>query len=195
MPVTKVKTGWDSGNFYYYADDGNVICYFDGTNRKLVFPSGAEIEVDGVNLFDELKALNGLDATELGFLNGVTAGTAVASKAAVLDANKDLDALALRSRILGAGNNYKLARGQHTTVAASDTVVTGLTTVVAAVAVLDSDPTTDPLFVTCSIGDQAGAPAAGSIYIKTWKPTANDNVTPIAATTFTKLVNWIAIGT
>ena len=50
-------------------------------------------------------------------------------------------------------------------------------------------------FVTCSIGDQAGAPAAGSILIKSWKPTANNDVTPIAATTFTKNVNWIAIGT
>lgn len=97
--------------------------------------------------------------------------------------------------LLGVAAGYKLARGQHETVAAVDTVVTGLATVVAAVAVLDDDPTVDPLFVTCSIGDQAGAPAAGSILIKSWKPTANDNVTPIAATTFAKKVNWVAIGT
>jgi len=105
------------------------------------------------------------------------------------------DALRVISAIVGVGAGYKIARGQHATVAASDTVVTGLTTVVAAVAVLDDDPTVDPLFVTCSIGDQAGAPAAGSILIKSWKPTANNDVTPIAATTFTKNVNWIAIGT
>jgi hypothetical protein len=97
--------------------------------------------------------------------------------------------------LLGVAAGYKLARGQHTTVAAVDTVVTGLATVVAVVAVLDSDPTLDPLFVTASIGDQAGAPAAGSVYIKSWQATAAGDVTPIAATTFGKKVNWIAIGT
>lgn len=97
--------------------------------------------------------------------------------------------------VVGVAAGYKLARGQHTTVAASDTVVTGLTTVIAVVAVLDSDPGLDPLFVTASIGDQAGAPAAGSVYIKSWQPTAANDCTPIAATTFGKLVNWIAVGT
>lgn len=105
------------------------------------------------------------------------------------------DAARLIVAVAGVAAGYKVARGQHTTVAASDTVATGLATVVAAVAVLDSDPTTDPLFVTCSIGDQAGAPAAGSIYIKSWKPTAVNDVTPIAATTFGKKVNWVAVGT
>lgn len=102
---------------------------------------------------------------------------------------------ALNALVAGVAGGYKVARGQHTTVAASDTVATGLATVVMAVAVLDSDPTLNPLFVTASIGDQAGAPAAGSILIKGWKPTAANDATPIAATTFAKKVNWIAIGT
>lgn len=89
---------------------------------------------------------------------------------------------------------YKIARGVHTTVAAADTVVTGLSTVVAVVACLSSDPTDDPEMVSATIGDQAGTPAAGSVIIKTWKNGATDP-TPAAATTFTKLVNWIAIGT
>jgi len=101
----------------------------------------------------------------------------------------------INALIAGAGAGYKVARGQHTTVAAVDTVETGLTTVVAAVAVLDSDPSLNPLFVSCSIGNQADAPVAGSIYIKGWKATAANDVTPIAATTFSKKVNWIAIGT
>lgn len=84
--------------------------------------------------------------------------------------------------------------GQHTTVAASDTVVTGLALVTAVVASLDSDTGDDPLLVTASIGDQAGTPAAGSILIKTWKTDGADP-TPVAATTFTKKVNWIAVGT
>jgi hypothetical protein len=90
---------------------------------------------------------------------------------------------------------YKLARGQHTTVAASDTVVTGLTTVVAAMASLDSDPSDNVYLVSASIGDQAGTPAAGSILIKSWAGASASDYTPTAAGTFSKLVNWIAVGT
>jgi len=102
-------------------------------------------------------------------------------------------ALATAAAAVAAG--YKIARGQHTTVAASDTVVTGLATVVAVVASLDSDPVDDPFMVTASIGDQAGTPAAGSVLIKTWKNTGGTDPTPAAATTFSKKVNWIAVGT
>jgi hypothetical protein len=35
---------------------------------------------------------------------------------------------------------------------------------------------------------------AGSIQIKTFKPTATADTAPIAATTFTRKVNWIAVG-
>jgi len=94
----------------------------------------------------------------------------------------------------GVASGYKIARGVHTTVTASDTVVTGLSTVVAIVATLESDPGDNPLLVSASIGDQAGAPAAGSVLIKTWKTDGTDP-TPVAATTFSKKVNWVAIGT
>ncbi len=96
--------------------------------------------------------------------------------------------------IFDLSGQLRTARGQHTTVAASDTVVTGLTKVVTVVASLDSDPVDDPMLVTASIGDQAGAPASGSILIKTWKNTGGTDPTPAAATTFAKKVNWIAIG-
>ena len=89
------------------------------------------------------------------------------------------------------GTAYKFARGQATTASASDTVVTGLSTVAAVVCQMDDSPTTDPEISTCSIGDQAGSPAAGSILLKTWKTLGG---TPAAATTFSKKVNWIAIG-
>lgn len=168
--------------------------------------AGGSLKVAGVALTPS--------AAEYNRLAGVQPGTAAASKAAVLGATKNLDTLGLpvSGLMIGASGaevavdrtaaelnllaqgvaaGYKLARGQHETVAAVDTVVTGLATVVAAVAVLDDDPTVDPLFVTASIGDQAGAPAAGSIYIKGWQASE-----PIAAaTTFGKKVNWIAIGT
>ena len=89
----------------------------------------------------------------------------------------------------------KVVQGQQTTVAAADTIVTGLNTVLAVVASFESDVGLNPGLVTAQVGNQAGAPAAGSIIIKTWQFTSNANPTPIAATTFGKLVNWIAIGT
>lgn len=101
------------------------------------------------------------------------------------------------NQVGGIGASYKVARGQHTQVAASDTVVTGLTTVVAVIASWESNPTVKQLFLAAAIGDQAGSPAAGSILLKTFKPTAVNDVTPTAATDFTDnlKVNWIAIGT
>ena len=95
----------------------------------------------------------------------------------------------------GVGIDYKYARGTLTPDAAVKTVVTGLTTVVAVVASLDGDPVATHSYVTASIGDQAGAPAAGSVYIKSWKYTSTSNPTMIAATTPWVKVGWIAVGT
>jgi len=95
--------------------------------------------------------------------------------------------------LLEAEGGMRTVGGQHTTVAAADTVVTGLSTVVAVVASYDTDPADANTYVSATIGDQAGAPAAGSIVIKTWKQSGTDP-TPIAADAFTKLVNWIAVG-
>lgn len=92
------------------------------------------------------------------------------------------------------GVALKVARGQLTTVTAADTVVTGLSTVAAVTVSLESDPGDDPFMASAQIGDQAGAPAAGSIIIKTWKNTGGTDPTPLAATTFAKKVNWVAIG-
>ena len=83
------------------------------------------------------------------------------------------------------------AAGQWTTVTASDTVVTGLGALSSAVASFETDPADANLLVSCQIGNQAGAPAAGSIIIKTWKTDGVDP-TPVAATVFGKKVNWIA---
>ena len=104
-------------------------------------------------------------------------------------------AAALNAATVGLAAGYKVARGQLTTVTAADTVVTGLATVVAVIASLESDPGDDPFMASAQIGDQAGAPAAGSIIIKTWKNTGGTDPTPLAATTFSKKVNWVAIGT
>jgi hypothetical protein len=91
-------------------------------------------------------------------------------------------------------NNLKVVSGQHTTVAASDTIVTGLRKVLYAVASLEDVPVLTADRAQATVGDQAGTPAAGSILIKTFKPTTNLDTTPIAATTFGKKVNWVAVG-
>lgn len=88
----------------------------------------------------------------------------------------------------------RTARGQATTVAAVDTIATGLPVLTSVTAALDSDPSDDPFMVSASIGDQAGSPAAGSFYLKTWKNTGGTDPTPLAATTFGKKVNWAATG-
>lgn len=85
----------------------------------------------------------------------------------------------------------RVASGQATTATASDTIVTGLDTLVSVVANLDDAPTTDPEIATGSIGNQAGAPAAGSFLLQTWKTLG---ATPVAATTFAKKANWVATG-
>lgn len=99
------------------------------------------------------------------------------------------------SNVAGVAGGYKIARGQATTVTAADTIATGLATVISVVASLESDPTDDPFLVTAQVGDQSAAPIAGSIIIKTWKNTGGTDPTPLASVTFSKKVNWIAVGT
>lgn len=57
---------------------------------KISIETGGDIEVNGVSLIDEVGALTGLDSGELGVLNAVTPGTVAASKALVVDANRDI---------------------------------------------------------------------------------------------------------
>lgn len=109
----------------------------------------------------------------------------------------DEDSPDLQALVSSPTDGLRIARGVHTQVAASDTVVTGLTTVVAVLASFAGPgPTVKQLFCRGSIGDQAGTPAAGSILLTTYKPTAVNDVTPVAATDFTDNVKiaWFAVG-
>lgn len=88
---------------------------------KISVETGGDIEHNGVSLIDEIAALSGLDSGELGVLNGVTAGTVTASKALVVDANKDLATL---RHVTLSGN---LVHGT-TTLAETDTAkIDGIT--------------------------------------------------------------------
>lgn len=104
-------------------------------------------------------------------------------------------ATALNLVVAGVAAGYKIARGTLTPTQDDETVVTGLSTVVAAVASLKGDPTVTHMWSGVNIGDQAGSPAAGSIIIWSKKPTATNDVTPVAATTPWSAVDWVAIGT
>jgi hypothetical protein len=128
------------------------------------------------------------------FYLGSTEVTATAAELNILDGVIKTTAQ-INALTIGVAAGYKIARGQHTTVDENDTIVTGLATVVAVIATLDDDPVDGCQVVTASIGNQSGAPAAGSVLIKTWKATAANNSALIAATTFEKKVNWIAVGT
>lgn len=92
---------------------------------------------------------------------------------------------------VGVAAGYKIARGVHLQVGAADTVVTGLTTVVAVVVSPIAAPTAKQDSVSATIGNQAGAPAAGSIIINTWKSTY------AAADDFSDNLSyaWVAVGT
>lgn len=119
----------------------------------------------------------------------VNTGTALSSTfTALTPAGSSLGA------VVGVATGYKLARGVAT-ITGSGTVVTGLTTVVSVVVTMQADASlTNGVSATATIGDQAGTPAAGSVILKVWKPTASGDVTPIASAAAVA-VNWIAVGT
>lgn len=156
-------------------------------------------------------------STELNSLDGSIAGTSVASKALVLGADKNTDIIALpvsglkigagagtavdrtaaelNLLIQGVAAGYKIARGTVTPVSASDTIATGLAIVVAVIVSFKGAPSLTHMFNYGDVGNQAGAPAAGSFLLKSSKPTGAADVTPIASTTPWSAVDWIAIGT
>ncbi len=106
-------------------------------------------------------------------------------------------AAATATPVAGVAAGYKVARG-IAAITGSGTVVTGLATVVAVFATAADNLDGDTLAgVSASIGDQAGLPAAGSVYLKAWKVTtggASGNPTLIAASV-AKNINWVAVGT
>lgn len=104
-------------------------------------------------------------------------------------------AAASASGMAGVAAGYKVARGTVTPAASPQTVITGLATVVAVVVSLKGDPTVDMTMVSASVGNQAGAPAAGSFVLKSWKPTGTADTAPAAVTTGWLAVDWVAVGT
>jgi hypothetical protein len=127
---------------------------------------------------------------------GAGAGTSVTSSAAELNILDGVTKNAAEINLLvqGVESGYKIARGTTAIGAASEDVVTGLTTVIGTVVSLVGDPSLTHMFSTGTVGNQTGQPAAGSIRIKSFKPTATGDVTPIAAADVFANVSWVAWG-
>lgn len=94
-------------------------------------------------------------------------------------------------------SQLRTVSGQHQQAAAADTIITGLSHVTAVQVSFGSAPTVKQMFCEGDAGDQAGSPAAGSIILRTYKPTSNVNdSTPTASTDWGDNVklNWTAWG-
>lgn len=84
MPVTNVKTDWNSGNLNFRDKDGNIIATYDGTNRKLSIPSGSTLEVAGTaTIADGSFAVGDLSLTTGSIIIGAS------NKGAALDMKAD----------------------------------------------------------------------------------------------------------
>ena len=163
-----------------------------GEEGIFVGVEGSEVQVASATggLYQSGVAITST-AAEINILDGVTASAAELN---ILD-GVTMTAAQINLLTQGAGAGYKLARGTATIGTASDDIVTGLATVVAVVVSMVGDPSLTHMYSSGTVGDQAGAPAAGSIRIKSWKPTGTGDVSPIAATSPFGNVAWIAIGT
>jgi len=118
-------------------------------------------------------------------LTGTIVNADVAAGAAIVGTKINPD---VTNAIIGVAAGYNLARGETAVTGTAD-IATGLTTVVQAVACLETDPSLEALWA--SVADSV---TGGNIVLKVWKPTGAADCTPIAATV-AKSVRWIAVGT
>lgn len=94
--------------------------------------------------------------------------------------------------VLKSPNALALAAGAHTSVAAADTLNTGLREVHYVSVSYASDLIAAATNVTATIANQTSSP--GVITLSTWKPTGGADSAPIPATTFGRVIHWIAFG-
>lgn len=185
-----VAVMYDGTNFQMLSLLGNAPDVAASILASSISDSDTTHAPDGNSVFDALALKLDAAALTASISNGDTTHTP--------NGDAVFDALALKQDLLtnpvvGVGASYKIARGVSS-ITGSGTVVTGLTTVVSVTATPQSDLDGTTL-AGCNgtIGDQAGAPAAGSVILKCWKITAADNGALIAADA-AKSVNWIAVG-
>lgn len=175
----------------------NVLIRFKQGGATLELDSGALIDMlSGANI--NLAGANGIQVNSGGEISVKSGGSIDLLAGALFEiAGVDIRAelaAAVATPVAGVAAGYMVARGIFTPTDGSEDVVTGLTTVVAAVSTLVATPTLTHMWSQATIGDQAGAPAAGSIRVVNRKPTGVADVTPVDATTPWGDVAWIAVG-
>ena len=81
MPHTNVKSEWVDGNLVFSDKAGAEIVTFDGTNRKVTFPSGSVLDVDAARTIlavgDFLKVFTATGQDETGDVTIPVTGVAV----------------------------------------------------------------------------------------------------------------------
>lgn len=96
--------------------------------------------------------------------------------------------------VVKALHGKSIASGSFTPLADAETIVTGLSLVDCAIASIAGIPIATHSVSIADKGDQAGAPAAGSIIIRTRKTTDTTLTLPIASSGTELVTDWIAIG-
>jgi len=144
-------------------------------------PDGARL---GSTVADTVDVYAAVTVQTAGYINFASGGLLKIGGTTVLPT-----AATMNLMMAGVTAGQKIARGASS-VTTSLEVITGLATVVAGVASLRDDPNISAYWATC-----AASTTAGNILLKTWMPTATNNVAVAAATKTSVLVDWIAVGT
>lgn len=124
MPVTNVRSRWIGGDLYFYDLAGNEILHVDGTNRKLVLPTGSELDVAGVAVDSTTLAADNQDGANVAVVADVntTGGIPLLFRvaAAALTGNVDvimdakvrvIDAWCIATAAGGAGDTVTVSNG------------------------------------------------------------------------------------
>ncbi|MEN6375531.1 MAG: hypothetical protein ABFD75_12255 [Smithella sp.] len=78
MSVANITSDWVDGNLVFYDKAKNIIVTWDGTNRKIVIPSGGEIEIQSGGTMNLESLTNGAPGA------GISGGTGTVFKSSVV---------------------------------------------------------------------------------------------------------------
>lgn len=82
MPLANVSADWSGGDLIIKDASGNTIFQVDGTNRKVVFPSGSVLDVDAATTVISLADDSVTAAKAAIFVSAETTGTGSAQNVA-----------------------------------------------------------------------------------------------------------------
>lgn len=149
---------------------GTVVSGLSGISASQLSVGGSPVTASAAELNLLTNASTGLQEGDFDVLAGIDLGTGTIN--------------ALLSTVTGSG--FKVAYGEKTIGAASETVATGLTTVAGVWCSLAGDITADHMLSTAVVSG-----SAGDILIKSWK--FSGSAVEAASNSFTHVM-WLAIG-